>query len=124
MIITYMTIHQIRELKTTVGDKTETEILELFKHPAILHLWNSHVHDLMITCLESMAENGNWNDCYHGANHLGQALADSKFKQRIDLVKAWALFQLGLYKKSYAVLDQMDSCMDPTLADPDIAGFG
>ncbi len=100
-----------------VGAIDSDDIMEdIYQNQAILHLWDTDTHIWLIEYLESWTLKKEWTRCYHGSVRMESALSSHPLRQRIHLIKAWSLFEMGLPAQSQLVLNTLDAYLDHTNA--------
>jgi len=109
-------IADITELHPVGANNSDDTMEEIYRNQAILHLWDTDTHKWLIEYLESLTHKKEWTSCYHGSVRMESALSSRPLKQRVQLVKAWSLFEMGLPAQSQAVLNAMDPYLDHTNA--------
>ena len=97
-------IDEIQNLRLDVSGISATALEGLFRYPAILHLWDGVIHERLVGHVEKLAEEEKWTDCYHCSTVLETGIFRQDLGNRIQLAKAWALFEMGLYKQSEAII--------------------
>ena len=109
-------IADIAELHPVEAIDSDDTIEAIYRNQAIIHLWDTDTHSWMTEYLESLTLKKEWTSCYHGSVRMESALSSHPLRQRIQLVKAWSLFEMGLPAQSQLVLKTMDPYLDHTNA--------
>lgn len=101
-------IPEIAVLSPAGPDVHNMEIAGLFGYPEVLHLWDDATIERMVRYIENQMVDAAWVEGYHNASMLDGATSVIFLMDRISLVKAWSLYEMGLVEQSRSILEGME----------------
>ena len=106
-------VAEIAVLSAPAAVGPEWEIAGLFDYPEALHLWDDLTKERLVRYVEDQMVGEQWVEGYQNASMLNGITSNIALTDRIQLARAWSLYEMGLSEQSQSVLDEMEARRGP-----------
>ncbi|HSH10001.1 MAG TPA: tetratricopeptide repeat protein [Oceanipulchritudo sp.] len=84
----------------------------------LLPLWDQSVINRLCAVMELSTDSGDWQGIYHWSRRLLEILPSSPMRERLQLLQAWSLLEMGLRRQAEECLAELLADLDPLEASP------
>lgn len=102
-------VSEVGKIDLVVPGVSDQVVVDLLNHHELLPLWNSHIQESLVQHMENLSRSREWAESYRIATILEKALSDPELIDRIHILKAWALYEMGLHTQSKSVIGEHDT---------------